>query len=69
MNELVQEAYNVEKRLGYLEENLNELYLMAESNFHDINDTRILFKKSEDIQQEVDELHNEILELKTNGNL
>ena len=69
MNELDEEAYNVEKRLGYLEENLNELYLMSESNFHDINDTRILFKKSEDIQQEVDELHDEILELKTNGNL
>ena len=69
MNELDEEAYNVEKRLGYLEENLNKLYLMAESNLHDINDTRILFKKSEDIQQEVDEIHDEILELKANGNL
>ena len=42
---------------------------MAESNFHDINDTQILFKKSEEFQQEVDEIHDEILELKANGNL
>ena len=56
-----------------LEENLNELKLIAESNLHTINDTLIPdvaknSKKSEDIQREVDDNHDNILELEKNGN-
>ena len=65
---------SLEQRLEHLEEKLNDLKLMAESNLHDMNDSLISnmminSEKSEDIQQEVDEIHDEILELKANGNL
>ena len=71
---MVEKDKNLEQKLKKLEENLNELKLMAESNFHAINDTLTPdvienSKKSEDIQREVDENHDNILELKMNGNL
>ena len=70
---LVEKDKNLEQKLKKLEENLNELKLVAESNSRAINDTLIPdvienFKKSEDIQREVDENHDKKLELKTNGN-
>ena len=70
---MVEKDKNLEQKLKKLEENLNALKLMAESNFHAINDTLTPdvienSKKSEDIQREVDENHDNILELKTNGN-
>ena len=70
LNELV----NLDQELKNLKEDLNELKLMAESNLHAINDTLIPdvvenYKKSEDIQREVDEIHDNILEMKMNGNL
>ena len=48
--------------------------MIAESNLHAINDTLIPdvaknSKKSEDIQREVDDNHDNILELEKNGNL
>ena len=70
---MVEKDKNLEQKLKKLEENLNELKLVAESNSRAINDTLIPdvienFKKSEDIQREVDENHDKKLELKTNGN-
>ena len=61
---------SLEQRLEHLEEKLNDLKLMAESNLHDMNDSLISnmminSEKSEDIQQEVDEIR----EVKANGNL
>ena len=73
VSELIERNENLEQELKKLEENLNELKFMAESNSHAINETLIPdvvenFKKSEDIQREVDEIHANILEMKTNGN-
>ena len=70
---MVEKDKQLEQKLKKLEENLNELKLVAESNSRAINDTLIpdvieTFKKSEDIQREVDENHDKKLELKTNGN-
>ena len=64
---------NLEQKLRKLEENLNELKLVAESNSRAINDTLIPdvienFKKSKDIQREVDENQDKKMELKTSGN-
>ena len=73
LSKLVEKDKNLEQKVKKLEENLNELKLMAESNSHAINDTLIPdvienSQKLEDIQREVDENHDNILELKTNGN-
>ena len=70
---MVEKDKQLEQKLKKLEENLNELKLVAKSNSRAINDTLIpdvieTFKKSEDIQREVDENHDKKLELKTNGN-
>ena len=70
---MVEKDKNLEQKIKKLEENLNELKLMAESNLHAINYTLIPnvienSQKLEDIQREVDENHDNILELKTNGN-
>ena len=71
---MVEKDKNLAQELKNLKENLNELKLMAESNLHAINDTLIPdvvenYKKSEDIQREVEEIHDNILEMKMNGNL
>ena len=71
---MVEKDKNLEQKVKKLEENLNELKLIAESNSHAINDTLIPdvaqnSKKSEDIQREVDDNHDNILELEKNGNL
>ena len=68
---MVEKDKNLEQKIKKLEENLNELKLMAESNLHAINYTLIPdvienSQKLEDIQREVDENHDNILELKTN---
>jgi len=72
LNKLVEKDKNLEQKVEKLEENLNELKLMAESILHAINYTLIPdvienSQKLEDIQREVDENHDNILELKTNG--
>ena len=70
---MVEKDKNLEQKIKKLEENLNELKLMAESNSHAINDTLIPdvienSRKSYDIQRDADENHDNILELKTNDN-